>query len=107
MRKGGGKLFSLPPPFVFKPLQLCRCVDGALRVVIRRDDELLPDLYFVGVAQLAAVGVEDAHVLVRVAVELFADLRERVARLDRVALAAPALPAADRRALRALRDADV
>ena len=57
-----------------------------LRVVVRRDDQFLPYFDLVRVFNLVAVGVEDSHVLVRVAVELPADLRERVARLHRVSL---------------------
>jgi ActR/RegA family two-component response regulator len=40
----------------------------------------------VRIGQLIAIGLEDLHVLVGVAVELLADLRQRIARLDRVGL---------------------
>ena len=48
--------------------------------------QLLPDLNLVRVFQFVAIRVEDLHVLVGVAVELFADLRERVAGFDGVSL---------------------
>jgi len=50
--------------------------------------QLLTDLNLVGVVQCAAISVEDTHVFVRVAIELLADLRERIARFDRIALTA-------------------
>ena len=45
-----------------------------------RYDELLAYLYLVWVFELVAIGFENPHVLVRIAVELFADLRETISR---------------------------
>lgn len=36
--------------------------------------QLLPDLNLVRVAQFTAIGVKDAHILVRITIELLADL---------------------------------
>ena len=43
--------------------------------VVWRNDQFLSNLNLIGIVQLVAVGIEDSHVLVRVSVELLADLR--------------------------------
>ncbi len=43
---------------------------------IGRDGQLLPNLNLVGVLELVPVGIENPHVLIRVSIKLFADLRE-------------------------------
>src|ERR1051326_4504869 len=58
-----------------------------------RNDELLARADFVRVVELLAVGLKDLHVLICIAVELFADLGERIAWLHGVSSAT--LPAAD------------
>ena len=63
-------------------------VQSCLFVVVRRNHQLLPRLNLVRVVKLIAIGVEDSHVLIRVSIELFANPGERVARFDRVSLAA-------------------
>src|SRR5215510_4499945 len=54
----------------------------------RRNNQLLPRLNLVRVRERVAVGVKDAHIFVRAAVKLLADLRERVAGLDGIGLTA-------------------
>lgn len=51
-------------------------------------------LNLVGVAQLVSIRIEDFHVLVRVAIELLANLRQVIARFDGVGLALLARSAA-------------
>src|SRR6201988_144659 len=58
-----------------------------------RDHELMAHLNLVGIFQRVTICVEDAHVLVRITVELLADLREIVATLHFVRLPAAALSA--------------
>src|SRR5262245_20729744 len=54
----------------------------------RRNNQLLPWLNLVRVRERVAVGVKDAHVFIRAAVKLLADLRERVAGFDGICLTA-------------------
>src|SRR3954447_26382286 len=46
-----------------------------------RDHQLLAGLNFVRIGEAVAIGLEDLHVFIRVAVKLFADFRERIAGL--------------------------
>src|SRR5262245_65506689 len=57
-----------------------------LRVVIRRNSQLLPRLDPVRVRELIAVGVKDAHVFISAPVKQHADLRKRVAGLNSIGL---------------------
>src|SRR5215813_10729676 len=57
-------------------------------LLFRRNDQLLPWPNLVRVRDRVAVCVKDAHVFVRAAVKLHADLRERVAGLDGIGLTA-------------------
>lgn len=50
-----------------------------LGVVVGRYAEFLPDLNLVRVVYFVPVGVEDTHEFVRIAVEVLANLRERIA----------------------------
>ncbi len=59
-----------------------------LRIVIRRNRQLLTDLNLVRIFQRGPVGVKDAHILVRILVEFLADLRERVTGFHCVSFAA-------------------
>ena len=81
--------------------EFMRCVYGRLSaivdshpvtadctVVYSAGSRVLADLDLVRVFQRVAICVKDAHVLVRIAVELFADLREIVATLHFVRLTA-------------------
>ncbi len=43
-----------------------------------RHRQLLPNLNLVGIIELVAIRVEDAHVLIRVSIELLADRGDRV-----------------------------
>src|SRR5262245_2160767 len=57
-------------------------------LLLRRNNQLLPHLNLVRVRELVAVGVKNAHVFVRAAIKLLADLGERVAGLDGISLPA-------------------
>lgn len=64
------------PPCTSKARGLSvRYSDPWALLVVRRNDELLSGLNLVGITQLVAVRIEDAHVLIRVSVELLADFR--------------------------------
>jgi hypothetical protein len=60
-------------------------------------------LDLVRILQCVLVGIEDTHVLIRISVKLFADLRKSVAGFDRVTLATFAATATRRGAYRAAR----
>src|SRR5205823_3293101 len=70
-----------PAPNTAAPYRLMR---SSSSWSLLRDHQFLARLNAVGTLQTVAVRFEDLHVLVRAAVELFADLRQRVARLHRV-----------------------
>src|SRR5882724_7742496 len=62
------------------------------RIALWRNRQLLTRTYVVRVFQTVLVCIENPHVLVRVTIELFADLRQRVTGFDSIGL--DGLPAA-------------
>jgi hypothetical protein len=61
---------------------------SSTQVVILRYGQFLTYLILVRVAQFIAISVEDTHVLVRIAIELLADLESVSPAFDRIGLAA-------------------